>query len=644
MALLLLLATLAGSYYTRHHRKLSQKDALLVTDFVNLTADPVFDGTLRRALAFDLEQSPYLNVLPDSQVRETLALMGRPPAERITAEVGREICVRSGAKAVLNGSISNDGGQYHISLEALNAATGETLARGEAEAVSREQVLDALHRAGTKMRSRLGESLSSVKKFDQPLARATTSSLEALQAFTEGDAKHFQGLEMEAMKPFQRAIELDPNFALAYARLGTVYSNLYQSDLAEQCRQKAFELRDRASEREKLYIMGHYFTDSGQLDKGIQAWELYKSSYSNDALAYNNVSVLYERLGQFEYALENARQAVALDPQGSTPYIILANAYAGLNRLDEARATLRMLLQKYPSNWTAHVELAQLAWAENDLATMERELAQAQTGPDGEMGVLNFRSGLAASRGRLQQRNALDEQWIKGALRMKLRELVALDIAGQAIDEALVDNRGRALEHAAAALQLATSRDTVSQAGLALALLGEKTKALQMMEELAARRSYDTILQFVNLPLVKAAIDLRENRPEKALDLLDGAMVYARTEPLVHYERGEALLRLGRGQEAGESFQRILSQRSTTAPDLVHGLAQLGLARAHAQQGNSLRSRTAYQDLFALWKDADPDFPQLKQAQREYAKLQAPGPGHTEVARQRPSSGHRAAS
>ena len=282
---------------------------------MNTTADPVFDGTLKKALAVDLGQSPYLNVFPEQKIRQTLQFMGRSPSDRITTDVGREICQRDGIKAMLNGSIDSVGGQYLITLEATNAASGDSLGRQQAQADRKEDVLNALHGAATKLRGQLGESLAMVQKYDMSLSMATTSSLDALKALSLGDAKHNMGDELGAIPDYQRAIEIDPNFAMAYARLGAAYNNMGQTDLSEQNRQKAFELRDRASEREKLYIMPHYYADSGQLDKGITAYELYRQTYPRDSTPFTNLAVIYNQLGQFDNALENAKRAAGARPR-----------------------------------------------------------------------------------------------------------------------------------------------------------------------------------------------------------------------------------------------------------------------------------------------------------------------------------------
>src|SRR6266852_6299460 len=392
---------LAMTIFMRRTRAvMSEKDAILVTDFVNTTADPMFDGTLKKALAVDLEQSPYLNVFPEQKVRQTLQLMGRTSEERITGDVGREICQRAGIRAMLNGSITNLGSQYVITLEAVNAGAGESLAREEVQAGSKESVLNSLHQAGSSLRKKLGESLASVQKYDKPLSEATTSSLEALKAFSLGDSKHQMFNELLALPLYQRAVELDPNFAMAYARLGTVYNNLGQSELSEQNREKAFELRDRASEHEKLYIMSHYYVDSGQLDKGITALELYKQTYPRDSIPYNNLSAVYNQMGQYENALDNARQAVQLDPDSASGYSNVGFAYAGLNRLDEAKATFNQALQRKAGPTVAHSSLAIIAWQQGDKNLMERELGAMKDDPQGEFQMVGLRSGMAAYAGQ----------------------------------------------------------------------------------------------------------------------------------------------------------------------------------------------------------------------------------------------------
>ena len=614
---------LALTFFVRRSRAMmSDKDAILVTDFVNTTADPMFDGTLKKAVAVDLEQSPYLNIFPEQKVRQTLQFMGRPPDQRITSDVGREISLRNGVKAMLNGSIASLGSQYVVTLEAVNASTGESLAREEVQAAKKEEVLNSLHDAGSKLRRKLGESLTSVQKFDKPLSEATTPSLEALKALSLGDVKHQMGDEFGALPLYQRAVELDPNFAMAYARIGTIYGNLGQSELSEQNRKKAFELRDRASEHEKLYITSHYYADSGQLDKGIAALELYKQTYPRDMVPYNNLSNIYNQLGQYENALDNARQAVQLDPQTATGYSNLSQAYVGLNRLDEAKATLNQAVQRKLGSSFLHLQLAGIALTQNDMTTVEREVELAKVGPEGDMNVFGGRSGMAAYRGQIRQSREFGQKSRDAAERLNLKEGAANEYTQEAFMEAIVLNKSRALEDVAQGLKLSNSPNVVLNSAITLAIAGEDKRAAKLADDVARQRPYDTLVQFASVPLVKAQIEINNGNPAKAIDLLDGAMIYARVNTAVLYVRGNAYLKAGQGGEAVQAFQRMLELRNVFPIDPLIPLANLGLGRAYALQKDTAHSRIAYQDFLAQWKDADADVRLLQQAKAEYAKLQ----------------------
>jgi serine/threonine protein kinase/tetratricopeptide (TPR) repeat protein len=614
---------LAMTVFLRRTRAvMSEKDAILLTDFVNTTADPMFDGTLRKALAVDLEQSPYLNVFPEQKVRQTLQFMGRAPDERITGDVGREVCQRAGIKAMLNGSIANLGSQYVITLDAVNAGTGESLAREEVQASSKESVLNSLHQAGSSLRKKLGESLASVQKYDKPLSEATTSSLEALKAFSLGDMKHQTFDELSALPLYQRAVELDPNFAMGYARLGAVYSNLGQSELSEASRQKAFGLRDRASEHEKLYIMSHYYVDSGQLDKGITALELYKQTYPRDSTPYNNLAVVYNQMGQYENALENARQAVQLDPDSASGYSNVGFAYAGLNRVDEAKATFNQALQRKIGTGIAHSALAILAWSQGDKAAVDRELGAMTNDPQGEFQVTGIQSGMAASAGQLNLGRSFGQKQREAGQRLGFKEAAASEYSQEAYTEATFLNKPRALEDVTQALKLLQSPNVTLNCAFALALIGEDARAAKLADDVAQKRPYDTLVQFVAVPLVKAQIELNHGNPGKAIDLLDSALVYARSNSGVLYVRGNAYLKAGRGGDAVQAFQRLLDTKSLITVDPLLPLARVGLARAYVMAGDPARARVAYQDFFALWKNADPDTPVLRDVKAEYGKLQ----------------------
>jgi len=612
---------LAMFFTARGGRAMTEKDTILLSDLVNTTADPVFDGTLKKALAVDLEQSPYLNVFPERKAQQTLQFMGRAPDERITSEIGREICQRNGIKAMLTGSIASLGNQYVVTLEAMNAANGDSLAREQSQSGSKEDVLNALHKATSALRGKLGESLASVQKFDKPLSEATTSSLEALRVFTLGDVKHSAGLELEALPNYLRAVDLDPNFAMAHARLGAVYGNLGQPQMSEHYRQRAFELRDRASEREKLYIMSHYYADAGQLDKGITALEMYKQTYPRDSIPSNNLSSIYLQLGQFENAMQNARLSIDTDPSSVSGYENLAAAYMGLGRLDEAKATLNQAFQHNLNLPILHIQLATLAWDQGEEATMEKELQLAAAEFNGEYSVLGFRAGLAGARGQLKQARDFIHRANEAAIRLNLKESVPLMLAQQADLEALVGNRTRAVTWASEALKLSNSPLVETSAAFALAIAGEEKRALSLSRDVSRRRPNDTMAQFVDVPLIRTLIELQHSETAKAIDLLDTAAVYGRANSGVGYTRGWTYLKAKQGAEAAQEFQKILDRKGWYGVDVLVPLSRLGLARAYALQGDNAKSRVAYQDFFASWKDADPDVPILRQAKAEYEKV-----------------------
>jgi tetratricopeptide (TPR) repeat protein len=548
--------------------------------------------------------------------------MGRPPEDRVSSEVGREICLRDGIKAMLNGSIANLGSQFVVTLDAVNASSGESLAREEVQASNKEDVLNSLHKAGTSLRRKLGESLVSVQKYDKPLSEATTSSLEALKALSLGDIEHNSGDEFKALPLYQHAVELDPNFAMAYARLGTVYGNMGQSELSEKNRQKAFELRDRASEHEKLYIMSHYYADAGQLDKGITALELYKQTYPRDWIPYNNLAAIYSQLGQYENALDNSRLAVQYDPDGVSGYSNLAQSYAGLGRLEEAKATLNEMLQRKLNVSQVHQQLAGLAWAQNDTATMEREIQLANTGPAGELNVIADHSALAYGAGQMKAGRDLGQKVRDAALRLNLKDSAANEYTQEGVMEAITGDKKKALEAAQGALKISMAPNVAVSAATIMAIEGDDKQAMKLAEDIASKRPYDTMMQFVMIPLVRACADYAHGNPAKVIDETDGALVYSRANTGLLYLRGLAYLKLKQDGDAVETFQKILDLRGVSNFDPVISLANLGLGRAYAAQGDQARGRVAYQNFLAQWKDADPDVPILREAKAEYGKLQ----------------------
>jgi len=614
---------IAAVFFFRSYRShaLTEKDSILVVDFVNTTNDPVFDGTLKKALAVDLAQSPFLNVLSDQKVRQTLTLMGKPPDERVTAEIGREICQRDGVKALLTGSIANVGSQYILTLDAINAATGDTLAEVQGRADSKEQVLKTLDSATNELRGKLGESLASIQKFDKPLEEATTSSLEALKSFTLGDARHSSGDDLGSIPLYKRAIELDPNFAMACARLATVYGNYGQTDLSEQYRKRAFDLKDRTSERERLYITSHYYADNGQLEKGISEYELFKQTYPREVTPYVNLSFTYAQLGEFDKSLDYARDAIRVDPDESRGYGQAAFDYAALGRPDEAKAVAKAGLQRNPDFVFLHDVLAYTAFVQGDQATMEKEEAFLLGKPDLEYNVDLRHGDIAASHGQLKQAADFYSKAGQIGQRVQIKELEAGALAEQAWVLALSQYTKPAIETANAAVNVAPVFYIKLQAAATLALAGETKRAQDLASEAARSRPDDTLIQAMYAPWVQASAALTSGDAAKAIVLLNSAVPYDKGTTGVHYIRGLAYLKSKQGANAIQEFQKLLALRNSAAADPLMSMSQLGLARAYALSGDAAKSRPAYQDFFALWKDADPDVPVLKEAKAEYQKL-----------------------
>jgi serine/threonine protein kinase/tetratricopeptide (TPR) repeat protein len=612
-------------FYLHESHKLTEKDSILLSDFVNTTGDPVFDGTLKQALAVQLEQSPFLNVFPQERVRDTLRYMGRSSEERLTPDLARQLCQRESIKAVLNGSIAAIGSQYVVGVDAINCQTGDTLAREQIEVDRKEQVLGAVGNVASNMRGKLGESLVSIQKFDAPIEEATTSSLEALKAFSLGEAERDKGSEYTAIPFYKHAIELDPNFAVAYARLGQAYQNTGQSALAIENTKQAFERRERASELEKLYISTHYYENvTGEWDKAIEAYQLWKRTYSRDPIPTNNLGVAYNfYLGKFDQGLAEALETVRLDPNSAFSYGVLGGSYFGLNRLAEAKAVRQKQVALKLDSTDTHRDLYALAFLEGDTAGMQREAGWAKDKPD-EFVMLETVAEAAAFSGKLQKAGETYRQAIESAQRGKFEEIAAGIAARHAIVEAMFGNLTQARDGATAALAMDRSRVTLFFAGLAQSMTDDTRQATAIVDELSKRFPADTLVNDVWVPSIRGEIEIDRGNPGKAIELLQAASPYeigfaARLAPI--YARGQAYLKARQGKEAAAEFQKILDHRGVCAPSPACALSHLQLARARAMSGDTAGARTPYQDFFALWKDADPDIPILKQAKAEYAKL-----------------------
>ncbi len=626
-AAVLIAALIGGGLFFRSRRAdaLTEKDTVVLADFVNTTGDAVFDGTLKQALAVQLEQSPYLNLLPESRIREALRFMGRPPDARLSNDVAHEICMREGAKAMLTGSIASLGTHYVITVSALNAQNGDVLAREEIEAESKEQVLKSLDRAASSLRGKLGESIGSVQKFATPLEQATTSSLEALQAFSLGQAEHQRLADEKAIPHLKRAVELDPNFAMANATLGVAYNNLTQQGLADSFITKAFDLKERASERERLYISSHYYDIvTRELEKAIEIYEQWVQTYPRDTAPRDNLALRYQAIGQQEKALASSSEAMRIDPKDVYAYQNVADAYERLNRFDEARAVAEKVAAQVRS---VHFTLFDLAFIRGDEAAERHELELAVGKPDEPiLFIIHARSECAL--GRLQPARAAFAQSESVSQRLGYKEFSGIILANQAECEAELGNLPEARQKISQALAISQDRDTRAAVMGVLARTGDLAGSQKIAEDLVREYPTDTILNKVLVPLVRARSDLQHNQPAPAVAHLEMATPYELgTEPgtaryWVNYIRGEAFLRLKEGAKAAAEYQKILDHRGVSPIDVTYTLSHLGLGRAYAVQGNTAAAKSAYQDFFAAWKDADPDLPVLKQAKAEYEKLQ----------------------
>ena len=633
-ATILVFGLVAGGWFFFSHKThaLTDKDTIVLADFTNTTGDTVFDGALRQGLSVQLEQSPFLSIISDQQIQQTLQMMGRKPDAKLTPEIGRELCQRTGSAAVLDGSIALIGTQYLLTLKAVNCASGESLASTEAQAGDKNHVLDALGKVATDMRAKLGESLSTVQRFDTPLEQATTPSLEALQVYSLGWKTLAEKADSAAAVPlYQRTIRLDRNFAMAYALLGESYSNLGETSLAAESLRKAYELRERVSEREKLYIESDYYLlVNGDLEKARQAFELFAQTYPRDGNPPTMLGIIYTSLGQYDKVLAEMREALRLDA-GGINYTNLASSYLYLNRLEEARATAEEAQAKKLDSPSLRFVLYQLAFLQNDAAGMEQQVTWSGGKPGVEDVLQFFAADTAAYSGRLRKARDLSRRAVASAERTEQKETAAGYEAEAALREALFGNADAARQNAAAAVALAPgSRDAEAQAALSYALAGDATHAQSLADDLAKRFPQDTVVQSVWLPTVRAQIEISRKNPARSIELLQAAAPYelgmlswSAINSCLYpvYVRAEAYLSAQQGQLAATEFQKILDHRGLLWNCATGALAHLGLARAYVLQGDTVKAKSAYQDFLALWKGADPDIPILVAAKSEYAKL-----------------------
>ncbi len=618
------LSVIAVFYFTHRAPKLTEKDSIVLAEFTNTTGDPVFDGTLRQGLASQLAQSPFLNILSDEQIQQTLRYMSQPPTARLTNDLARQVCQRTQSAAVLDGSIAQIGSTYNLVLNAVNCATGEMLATAQAEASDKNQVLGALGKVASDIRSKLGESLGSIQKFNTPIEKATTSSLEALKAYSGGMlARRDKGDEIAAPF-FSQAINLDPNFAIAYAELGQVNFNTGNRALAAEYTQKAYDLRDRASELERFYIESHYYDNvPGDRQKALQVYEQWSQTYPRDSFPPNNMAVAYALIGQPEKALSKALEAQRLDPEDSLSNLAVANSYLVLDRYDEAKATINQASAKKIDIPPFHVLSYQLAFIQNDSAVMARELDfLLKNSPWSAGNGMNQQAQSEACVGHLEKARDLMHRAAESAKGLGRKEPAASSLLDLAEILAVTGDTAGARKEAAAALEIAQSSEINSGAAIAFAWAGDTARAQSVASKLAKDFPSETDINEMVLPEVGASIAIDRNDPAKAVELLQPALPYDLAFFYeIPYVRGQAYLQQHKGPEAAAEFQKIIDHRGIFRNRIFGALAHLESGRAYALQGDTSKARTAYQDFLALWKDADPNIPILQQAKSEYAKL-----------------------
>jgi serine/threonine protein kinase/tetratricopeptide (TPR) repeat protein len=634
-ALFLILALSVASYlYFRHGPQLTDKDTIVLADFTNATGDPVFDDTLRQGMAVQLAQSPFLSLISEERIQQTLGLMGHPVDARLTPDVAREICERTDSAAVLDGSIARLGSQYVLGLRARDCRTGQVLAEEQAQAAREEDVLNALGQIASKFRTRVGESLTTVEKHNTPLAEATTPSLEALRALTIATKVAGSSGSAAAVPFFKRAIAIDPNFATAYAALGRMYGDIGEPVLSAESTSRAYELRDHASDNEKFFITASYEMEvTGNMEKARETCELWAQTYPREYSPHGFLSgIIYPTFANYEKAIEEAEASVALARGFTFGYLNLSFGHQNLGHLPEAENALQRAAKLKLKNPAFSVQGYDLAFLKGDQAAMDREVAGARGKAGAEPDIDNHQAFVLGYFGHLQQARGMSQRASELAQRSARSESAAQYEIGAALREAFFGNVPAARREAMAALQLSKDRGVEYGAAVALAMAGDSSQAQALANDLERRFPEDTSVRFNYLPTVRALLALNRSEPFKAIEVLQGAAPYDLASPpsSFHgffgslypvYLRGQAYLAAHRGTEAAAEFQKILDHRWIVVSDPVAVAARLQSGRAFALSGDTAKAKAAYQDFLALWKDADPDIPILKLAKTEYAKL-----------------------
>ena len=635
----LLALSVAGYVYVHRAPTLTDKDTIVLADFDNKTDDPVFDDTLRQGLSVELQQSPFLSLISDRQVQQQLALMGQPKEARLTSDVAQQICERTASAVVLEGSIASLGSQYVLGLRARNCNTGTTVDQEQAQVARREDVLNALSQIVRKFRTRMGESLATVEKHSTPLAQATTPSLEALKAYSTGMKVTVSSANFPAAIPFyQRAVEIDPKFAIAHASLGLLYSGVGESVLSAQSTARAWQLRDRVSERERFFIDFTYDRQvTGNLEKAYQTLELWLRTYprGEEPNAMSLLSGLSTHgTGRFERAIEASQKEIAANPDFGIGYGSLATSYFLLDRFEEAERALQRATEHKLEDSILLVIRYNIAVLKGDKNQMDRIVALAKGKRGAEHSVANLEALALARSGRLTLARQSSSRAMDLAGQEGGRETAASYQAARAVWESVCGNAAEARKNAIAALELSNGRDVEYAAGLALALSGDVSRSQPLADDLEKRFPEDTFAKFTYVPVLRALSALERGKPKDSVEQLQVALPYELAVNGLNfnhfylgglhsaYVRGEALLAAHRYAEAAAEFQKILDHRGIVGADPIGALAHVQLGRAFVLSGDKIKAKAAYQDFLTLWKDADPDIPILEQAQAEYAKLQ----------------------
>jgi tetratricopeptide (TPR) repeat protein len=630
-----LVLAIGGYFYLHRTSRLTDKDTIVLADFTNTTGDPVFDGTLRQGMAVQLEQSPFLSLISEERILHALSLMGQPSDARLTPELAHEVCERTASAAVLDGSIANLGSQYVLGLRAKNCRTGDILDEEQVEVARKEDVLNALTEIASKFRTRVGESLVTVEKHDTPLAEATTPSLEALKAYSMGWKVTASHGGDAAVPFFKHAVEIDPQFAIAYASLGLMYGSMGETELGTENIRKAYELRDRASDNEKFFITAYYDgRATGNQKKAQQTCEAWAQAYPREWNPHSFLAgFIYPVLGEHEKAVEEAQKTIELAPDFGVGYALLGSNSLSLDRLGAAEDAARRASERKIEIPLLALLRYDVAFLKDDNGGMQREVTGARGKSGAEELISDHQSFALAYAGHLQEATKMLRRASDLAQQAAHREIAAVFETRAALWEAFYGNAPAAKAAATAALALAKNREVQYGAALALAMSGDSSQAQTLTNDLESSFPEDTSVKFNYLPSVRAFLALNHGDPAKAIELLQVAVPYELGQPRSTqtgffgalypiYARGQAYLAASQGAEAAKEFQKILDHPGMMVGDPIGVLAHLQLGRAYAMQGDAAKAKAAYENFLLLWKDADPDIPVLRRAKTEYAKLQ----------------------